>query len=178
MAQKQRNGGDGPIDPMLSPDLIDDSSPESLGVKWLQVMGADSSLPSVFQGSGFKEGLILRHLKVDRVEPGLVIFTLTVKPPITNRYRTLHGGAVATVAGIVAMAAVKTISGDKTYSLSEMSISYISAARINVELEIEAKVLRFGKSIAVSSVDIKNKTTKQIAFQGRATFYHMPTSSL
>jgi acyl-coenzyme A thioesterase 13 len=178
MARKEGNEGEGPIDPMLSPDLIDDSSPESLGVNWLRVMGTDASLPSICQRNGFKENLILRHLKVDRVEPGLAIFILTVKSPITNRYRTFHGGAVATVASIAAMAAVKTISGDKTFSLSEMCISYVSAARIDVELEIEAKVLRFGKSIAVSSIDIRNKTTKQITFQGRATFYHMPTSSL
>jgi hypothetical protein len=39
---------------------------------------------------------------------------------------------VATVASIAAMAAVKTISGDKTFSLSEMCISYVSAARIDV----------------------------------------------
>lgn len=178
MAPKKDGEGEGPIDPMLSPDLIDDSSQESLGVKWLHVMGTDASLPSVCQSGGFKESLLLRHLKVDRVEPGLAIFTVTVKPPITNRYNTFHGGAVATVASIVAMAAVKTLSGDKTFSLSEMCISYISAARINVELEVQAKVLRFGKSIAVSSIDIRNKTTKQITFQGRATFYHMPTPSL
>lgn len=93
MAQKRRNEGDGPIDLMLSPDLIDNSSPESVVVKWLQDIGADSSLPSIFQGSGFKETLILRHLKVDRMELGLVIFTLTIKSPITNRYRTSLGGA-------------------------------------------------------------------------------------
>jgi hypothetical protein len=83
MARKEGNEGEGPIDPMLSPDLIDDSSPESLGVNWLRVMGTDASLPSICQRNGFKENLILRHLKVDRVEPGLAIFILTVKSPIT-----------------------------------------------------------------------------------------------
>nr|ADE77689.1 unknown [Picea sitchensis] len=169
------------MDPTVTRKSIDASSPESQGRKWLQGLGADgrSFLPPEYQNSGFNDSLSLRHLKVDRVESGLVIATLTVKPSLTNGYNTLHGGASATVASIVAMAAVKTLSGaDKTFSLSEMGISYISAASINVELEIEAKVLRFGKSIAVSSIDIRNKTTKQITFQGRATFYHMPTSSL
>jgi len=85
---------------------------------------------------------------------------------------------MVTFVSIIAMVVVNTLSGDKTFSLSEMCISYIYATCINIELEVETKVLRFGKSVSVSSIDIKNTIMKQITFQGHATFYHMLTSSL
>ena len=50
----------------------------------------------------------------------------------------------------------KTLSGNKAFSLFETCISYISIASINVELEVKVKALRFGKSIALSFIDIKN----------------------
>ena len=50
----------------------------------------------------------------------------------------------------------KTLSGNKAFSLFETCISYISIASINVELEVKVKLLRFGKSIALSFIDIKN----------------------
>ena len=50
----------------------------------------------------------------------------------------------------------KTFSGNKAFLLFETCISYISIASINVELEVKVKALRFGKSIALSFIDIKN----------------------
>lgn len=166
-------------DPVLSRLGIDlDTPPQSVAIEWIDAMRSAVSAPPEAHDKGFKEALIVRHLTVDRVDAGLVLCTLAVKPPITNRYNTLHGGAVATIASIVGSAAVKTVAADKEFSQTEISMSYLSAGRIGVELEVEAKVLRIGKSIAITSVEIRNKETKQATYQGRCTFYNMPTSRI
>ncbi|GLJ55881.1 hypothetical protein SUGI_1199870 [Cryptomeria japonica] len=167
------------MDPVLSRVEIDPNAPShSVAIKWIDAMRSAVSVPPQSHDTGFKEALILRHLTVDRVDTGLVLSTLAVKPPITNRYNTLHGGAVASIASIVGLAAVKTVAADKVFFQTEMSMSYLSAGRIGVELEVEAKVLRYGKSVAISSIEIRNKETKQTIYKGRCTYYNMPTSCI
>ncbi|XP_057826483.1 uncharacterized protein LOC131038156 isoform X3 [Cryptomeria japonica] len=119
------------MDPVLSRVEIDPNAPShSVAIKWIDAMRSAVSVPPQSHDTGFKEALILRHLTVDRVDTGLVLSTLAVKPPITNRYNTLHGGAVASIASIVGLAAVKTVAADKVFFQTEMSMSYLSAGRI------------------------------------------------
>ncbi|GLJ28517.1 hypothetical protein SUGI_0561060 [Cryptomeria japonica] len=87
-------------------------------------------VPPQSHDMGFKEALILHHLTINRVDTDLVLSTLSIKPPITNRYNMLHGGVVASIASIVGLVAVKTVAADKVCWQIEMSMSYLSAGRI------------------------------------------------
>ncbi|XP_059070132.1 uncharacterized protein LOC131038168 isoform X2 [Cryptomeria japonica] len=116
------------IDPVFSSISVDHS--QSVTVKWLEAMHSSAFLPPETQSHAFNRTLLLRHLTVDHVEPGLVISTLKVKPSIANVYDTLHGGAVAMIASIMGLAAVKTVAGDKEFVQTEINISCLSAARI------------------------------------------------
>lgn len=49
---------------------------------------------------------------------------------------------------------------------------------IQEEIEIESKVLRVGKAVAVVSVEIRKKDTGKIVAQGRHTKYLAVTSKL
>ena len=53
---------------------------------------------------------------------------------LQNPYNTLHGGAVAAVAEVVALACAKTVAGDKELFLGESSTAYLAAARLNVRI--------------------------------------------
>ncbi|KAL6565925.1 hypothetical protein OROHE_004980 [Orobanche hederae] len=71
-------------------------------------------------------------LKVISTGRGKISCSLDVKSPILNAYGGMHGGAVAAVAERVATACARTVVGkEKNIFLSELSISYLSAAPEN-----------------------------------------------
>ncbi|GLJ41475.1 hypothetical protein SUGI_0858360 [Cryptomeria japonica] len=176
MAEKGKQIG--AMDPMVPSEYSAHKVSESAAAKWLNSIRSTDSLPPQNETHGFQESLIIRQLTVNQVEPGIVIATITVHSSLTNRYNTLHGGAVAMISNIVGMAAVKTVAVDKDFEPAELSMSYVYAGRIGVELEVKAKVLKFENNAAVSSIDIRNKETKQAIFQGCCTFHSMPKSRM
>ncbi|RRT40409.1 hypothetical protein B296_00056588, partial [Ensete ventricosum] len=95
-------------------------------------LGLFETLPESADKKDFFSDLIRSILNVDRVEPGRITCTLTVRSTVTNPYNTLHGGAVAAVAEMVSLACAKTAAGDKDFFLGESSTAYLSAARLNV----------------------------------------------
>ncbi|GFP85976.1 hypothetical protein PHJA_000741500 [Phtheirospermum japonicum] len=118
-------------------------------------------------------------LKVISIERGKISCSLDVKSPILNAYDGMHGGAVAAVAERIAIACVRTIIGkEKDIFLSELSISYLSAAPKKVELVVDGSVIKSGRNVTVVAVDFRLKESGRLAYMTRATFYNMPVSSL
>ncbi|EEE67123.1 hypothetical protein OsJ_24149 [Oryza sativa Japonica Group] len=99
-------------------------------------------------------------------------------PAAVNGYNTLHGGMVAAVAEAVGMACARAAAGDKEMFLGELSTAYLSAARLNSEVEVEAQILRKGRSVVVTTVEFRLKDTKKLCYSSRATIYIMPVVSL
>eukprot|EP00262_Sarcandra_glabra_P007259 TRINITY_DN19945_c0_g1_i1.p1 TRINITY_DN19945_c0_g1~~TRINITY_DN19945_c0_g1_i1.p1 ORF type:complete len:170 (+),score=15.69 TRINITY_DN19945_c0_g1_i1:69-578(+) len=124
------------------------------------------------------DALIRGPLKVDRIDRGRIMCSFTVKALVTNKYNTLHGGVVATVAEVVALACVRSVAGDKDFFLGESSISYLSAARLNAQVEVDGCVLRHGRTVVVTSVEFRVKETRKLVYVARATFYNMPSAKL
>eukprot|EP00252_Welwitschia_mirabilis_P027839 TRINITY_DN970_c0_g1_i1.p1 TRINITY_DN970_c0_g1~~TRINITY_DN970_c0_g1_i1.p1 ORF type:complete len:177 (-),score=16.06 TRINITY_DN970_c0_g1_i1:320-850(-) len=166
-------------DPILGQRNADEPVEET-GRRFLEALKEDRLLIEHQQHliPSFHQSLVLRTLRIDSLKPGHVIFNFTVTSSVANRYRTFHGGAVAMVASTAATIAVQTLAKERALSLTELSVSYASASPIQAQLKIEAKVLRFGKSLATVSVDVTDSSTKAALYQSRATFYSMPTSSL
>ncbi|KAL3624476.1 hypothetical protein CASFOL_031144 [Castilleja foliolosa] len=118
-------------------------------------------------------------LKVISIERGKISCVLDLKPPILNAYSIMHGGAVAAVAARLATACVRTvIEKEKDIFLSELSISYLSAAPNNNKLVIDGSVIRSGRNLTVVAVNFRLKESGRLAFTSHATFYNMPVSSL
>ncbi|KAK6142844.1 hypothetical protein DH2020_023192 [Rehmannia glutinosa] len=118
-------------------------------------------------------------LKLISVERGKISCSLNVKAPLLNAYGGMHGGAVGAVADRVAIACARTVVGkDKDIFLSELSISYLSAAPHNVEVVVNGSVIKSGRNLTVVAVNFRLKESGQLAFTTRATFYNMPVSSL
>ncbi|MCL7024413.1 hypothetical protein MKW94_024958 [Papaver nudicaule] len=146
---------------------------------FLHGRGAFGKPTEASERKGLLSYRMLDLLKVVRIEPGRVICRLTVNPLVTNAYGTLHGGAVATVAKLIAMACARTVvDEDKELSLGELSMSYHSASAINVELEVDGCILKSGRNVTTASVEFRVKGTNKAAYTARATFFTTPTSKL
>ncbi|EPS70376.1 hypothetical protein M569_04383, partial [Genlisea aurea] len=125
--------------------------------------------------------LIGGALEVISAERGKISCLLHVKTPILNAYRTLHGGAVGSVAERIAFACARTLPGndDKHLVLGELSISYLSAASFNDEVIVDSHVVRSGRNVAVVALSFKLKPTNKLVYVARVTFYNTtPISSL
>ncbi|XP_077234546.1 thioesterase superfamily protein [Tasmannia lanceolata] len=140
--------------------------------------GIPENLPESFTKKYALNDLIRNILKVNHIDRGHVTCVFTVKPQLTNFYSTLHGGVVASVAEVVALASVRSVAGDKEFFLGESAVSYLSAAKLNMEVEVNAEVIRHGRRVVVSSVEFRNKETRQLIYTAQATFYNMPVSNL
>jgi len=96
---------------------------------------------------------------------GRITCTLPVTPEVQNRYGTLHGGCTATLVDTVGSAALVTMSLKSGVSLS-ISVNYISAMPGGEDAEIDARVVKLGKTIATIDVLIRRKSTGQLVSQG------------
>ncbi|XP_078167700.1 thioesterase superfamily protein isoform X1 [Carex rostrata] len=147
-------------------------------MRFLRNVGMGKSLPSIAHSQDSISHIIRSILSVDLIQPGHIICTLTVNPTVSNFYNTLHGGVVASVSEAMTLACAKSVAGDKELFLGEMTTSYLSAARIDEKVEVEASILRQGRRVIVTSVDFRIKTTKKLLYTSRTTVYIMPVASL
>ncbi|XP_072957261.1 uncharacterized protein [Typha angustifolia] len=140
-------------------------------------LGVSETLPAAAEKKDFFSDLIRSILTVDSIDRGRIVCTLTVNSAVTNPYNTLHGGAVAAVAEAVALACARTVVGEELF-LGELSNSYLAAARIGMEVEVDGSILRQGRRVIVTSVEFKTKKTRHLIYTSRATFYVMPVARL
>ncbi|KAI3798036.1 hypothetical protein L1987_33302 [Smallanthus sonchifolius] len=122
--------------------------------------------------SGLFEPIIMSGLKVDLIERGRVLCSMKLPPRLLNVDNSLHGGATAALVDVIGGSAIPTINNMSNTGVSmEINVSYLDAAYVGDEIEIEAKALRVGKAIAVATVEFRNKKTGKIIAQGRHTKY-------
>lgn len=96
----------------------------------------------------FYEYYALRGVRVDRVEPGLVSCTFRVPPRLLDRNGNLASGAVANLVDEMGGALVHVEGLPMTVSV-DMSISYLSTAKLDVNLHLLFHVVNSWLSIRV-----------------------------
>ncbi|KAL0797335.1 hypothetical protein Bca101_052509 [Brassica carinata] len=107
----------------------------------------------------FIERFVLKGIKVDLIEPGRIVCSMKVQPHLLNAGKFVHGGAMATVVDLIGTAAIYTdVDSDQSEGVSvEINVSYLDAAFLDEEIEIESRALRVGKAVAVASVELRRK---------------------
>ncbi|KAF9668919.1 hypothetical protein SADUNF_Sadunf14G0053600 [Salix dunnii] len=142
-------------------------------------VGIHASLPQNSTSKDFYSDLFRDLFKVDHVQRGRVSCIVPVLPVVCNYYNGLHGGAVAAIAERASIACARTVVADnKQLFLGELSISYLSAAKLKEVLVVEGSVLRSGRNLTVVASEFRIKKTKKLVFTSRATFYHIPAAKL
>ncbi|CAL5368924.1 unnamed protein product [Camellia sinensis] len=163
--------------------------------KYLERDGSRNATTIDEMPSKFFEPFVMQGLSIDLLEPGRLICSMIVPPRLLNTGNFLHGGATATLVDIVGSAVICTVGAPFTGVSVEINVSYLDAAYVGVvyqnldvyawdfvrdqeEIEIESKVLRVGKAIAVVSVELRKKKTGKIIAQGRHTKYLAVSSKI
>ncbi|GMP26731.1 hypothetical protein CsSME_00003047 [Camellia sinensis var. sinensis] len=146
--------------------------------KYLERDGSRNATTIDEMPSKFFEPFVMQGLSIDLLEPGRLICSMIVPPRLLNTGNFLHGGATATLVDIVGSAVIYTVGAPFTGVSVEINVSYLDAAYVGEEIEIESKVLRVGKAIAVVSVELRKKKTGKIIAQGRHTKYLAVSSKM
>ncbi|XVF17018.1 hypothetical protein REPUB_Repub10bG0080700 [Reevesia pubescens] len=139
--------------------------------------GDDKNAPTIHgMPSRFFENFIMQGLRVDLIEQGRILCSMKVPSRLLNAGNFLHGGATASLVDFVGSAVIHTYGVTSTGVSVEINVSYLDAAYVDEEIEIEARALRVGKTVAVVNVEFRKKNTGKIVAQGRHTKY-LPVQS-
>ncbi|GMH07381.1 hypothetical protein Nepgr_009221 [Nepenthes gracilis] len=125
----------------------------------------------------FYEDFSLRGIRVDRVEPGLLVCTYKVPPRLVDRTGYLSSGAIANLVDDVGGSVIFKEGFPVTASVN-ISISYVSNAKVYDELELTARLLGQKGNIFTAVVVLKNKGTGEIVAEGRHTLFSKPMSKI
>uniref|UniRef100_A0A8B9LKJ7 Acyl-coenzyme A thioesterase 13 n=1 Tax=Astyanax mexicanus TaxID=7994 RepID=A0A8B9LKJ7_ASTMX len=122
----------------------------------------------IHQASG---GSFSGSLKVELVSatPGKVICEMKVEEEHTNRLGMLHGGMTATLIDIISTTALMYTERGAPGVSVDMNITYMTAAKVGEDVVITAQVLKEGRTLAFTTVDLINKANGKLIAQGRHT---------
>ncbi|XP_050138579.1 uncharacterized protein LOC126614920 isoform X1 [Malus sylvestris] len=114
--------------------------------------------------SSFYDAFALRGIRVERVEPGVVICSFK------DRDGTLANGAIANLVDIVGGSLAFIPDLPMNVSV-DISVSYVSTAKVHDELEITSRVLGRAGGYCGTIVTFKNKSTGEIIAEGRHSLF-------
>ena len=146
---------------------------------------AHPSLPPSFIALAARDGVAsLLHTQIssgrfDSALPGLTVTALgagtatceiTVTPPVSNAYGTLHGGAAATLVDIVSTLALLTLDSSRAGVSLELGVAFLSPAPLGSVLQVDAEVSKCGKRVGFTDTRISIKgSPSKVVVQGRHT---------
>ncbi|OAY34144.1 acyl-coenzyme A thioesterase 13 [Manihot esculenta] len=142
--------------------------------------GEDDKNRSTVEGLPLRyfERFVMQGIHVDLIEPGRLVCSMKVPPRLLNAGNFLHGGATATLVDLLGSAVIYTVGAQFTGVSVEINVSYLDAAYVDEEIEIESRVLRVGKAVGVVSVELRKKKSGKIIAQGRHTKYLAVSSKM
>ena len=106
-------------------------------------------------------------------EPGVITCELSVGPLVQNRYKTLHGGCVASIVDVVGTAAILTRSKKGGVSVS-INVTYHSPAPGGQAVRISATAVRVGRTLATAEVDVRLASTGELVGRGTHVKFMSP----
>ncbi|KAF7833744.1 acyl-coenzyme A thioesterase 13 [Senna tora] len=125
----------------------------------------------------FYEHFSVRGLRVDRVEPGLIVCTFKVPPRLTDRTGKLATGAIVNLIDEVGGAVAHTEGLANNVSV-DMSISCLSTANVDDELEITSRLLGRKGGYSGTVVLLRNKATGELVAEGRHSLFGRQASKM
>ncbi|RLM75699.1 acyl-coenzyme A thioesterase 13-like [Panicum miliaceum] len=126
----------------------------------------------------FYDPFVLSGVSIESAEHGRLLCSFVIAPRHASPAGYLRSGVTATLADQLG-SAVFFCSGLRASGVSvEISVSFVDAATVGEEIEVEGKLLRAGKSVGVVSVDFRKKKTGKLMAQARHTKYFAVSSKL
>ncbi|XP_073037742.1 uncharacterized protein [Primulina eburnea] len=141
--------------------------------------GADLTFPPhrPHHESSFFEYFILRGVKFHSLQHDSFSCSFQVPPRLTDENGNLAVGAISALVDEIGAAAIHREGLAMDVSV-DMSISYLSPAKVHDELDIVARFLGNRGSYYGTSVVIRNKLTGEVVAEGRHSLYRKPASKI
>ncbi|CAH2060129.1 unnamed protein product [Thlaspi arvense] len=133
--------------------------------------GETPRVEGLVNGRSFYEDFSLRGIRVNRVDPGFISCTFK------DREGNLANGAIANLVDEVGGAVVHVEGLPMNVSV-DMSIAFLSKAKLGEELEITSRVLGVRGSYKGTIVVVRNKMTGEIIAEGRHSLFGRQASKL
>jgi acyl-coenzyme A thioesterase 13 len=119
----------------------------------VKTAGADIML-GAFLSTGYKFDRTLEGMSVTRVEKGLVVCDLEVTEGLQNAYGSLHGGATCTIVDVAGTMALLSVDPTRAGVSVDLNVTFLAAAKAGERITVEARVLRSGKRLGFTEVEI------------------------
>lgn len=100
---------------------------------------------------------------IRKVEPGSLTIDFVVRDEMTNTAKTLHGGATAAIIDDTIGMTVECLGRDTFHTTINLSIDYLSAAKIGEVITATSKIHREGKNIVNADCVITNAEGKVLS---------------
>ncbi len=97
------------------------------------------------------------------VEKGSLLFSFIVREDMTNPLGTLHGGATAAIIDDIIGLTAATLGHENFYVTVNLSIDYLSGAKVGDTILAQSHTLREGKNISNIECMVKHSDGKIIA---------------
>ncbi|XP_051136705.1 uncharacterized protein LOC127255276 [Andrographis paniculata] len=138
--------------------------------KYVENEKSKSGLKSKSMPEDFLDLTTMQGLRIQKIERGRILCSIIVPQRLTGEKGELHAGAAAALVDLIGTTVVFT-TGVPTGVSVEINISYTGTAYVGDEVEIECKILRLGKAIAVIGVELRNCNNGELIAIGRHTKY-------
>jgi uncharacterized protein (TIGR00369 family) len=108
---------------------------------------------------------VLLNISMERVEPGLAVFTCTPDDSMYNPLGVVHGGLVCTLADTVLGCAVhSTLEAGLAYTSIDIDVSYLRPVRVGSgTLTATGRIVRPGRRVAFAAAEIADAAGKLVA---------------
>ncbi len=113
--------------------------------------------------------------KIESFEEGSSVMSLTLEEKHMNPNGVVHGGVITTLMDEATGHAIVTIRGleamaETPHATIDMSVSFLSGARVGDELVCEATTLRLGRAIAFAEAEVRRRGSDDLVAKGRFTY--------
>jgi len=119
---------------------------------------------------------VLKKISIVSGGGGGCIAQMKVEKEHLNRGGGLHGGLSSTLVDTITTCALMTHNDDKDGEIRagvsvDLHITFLKGAKQGDEIEIEAKTIKCGRTLAFLECEIRNKNSNSILVRGTHTKY-------
>ena len=132
-----------------------------------RTMGANALL-GLYTHTGDRFDQCLKNLKILEIGDGKVRCVIPVETHLHNANKNLHGGAICTIVDVVGTLALLGNDPTKPGVSVDLNVNFLRAGMHNEDIFVDGYVLKSGKKLGFTQVDLKRKDGKLIA-TGRHT---------
>ena len=113
--------------------------------------------------------------RIDSLDEGVCVMSLTLEEKHMNPNGVVHGGVLTTLVDEATGHAIVTVRGlevmaEAPHVTLDMSVSFLSGARVGDELVCEGRILRLGRSVAFAEAEVRRRGSDDLVAKGTFTY--------